>query len=342
MAGFVFATCALGLERFLKEEVSRARPALRLAFSRPGLVTWKSDAEIAPDIELGAAFARVWGMTAGRASDAGQAAALAAAMLSGIRTTATARLHVFARDPAADGADGAVAETKAALTTALGDRVAASPAAPGDVVLDIIVAPGEPIVVGAHRHRRGRGCEPGGVVAAEVPPDAPSRAYGKILEAIAWAELELRPGDVAVEIGSAPGGAALALVRRGVTVWGIDTGAMDPAVLAERGPAGACVHHLPIKVGALRWEELPPRVDWLLVDVNLAPQVAIHSVRRLMPRLRPSLRGAVLTLKMNELAFVRELPAILDRIRDLGFADVAATHLPSNRQELCAVAHTPS
>jgi hypothetical protein len=95
-----------------------------------------------------------------------------------------------------------------------------------------------------------------------------------------------------------------------------------------------------MKVGALRWEQLPPRVDWLLVDVNLAPQVALHEVGRLMPRLMPTLRGAVFTLKLNDFSFVAELPALEQRIAAFGFSEVRMRHLPSNRQEVCAVGLT--
>jgi 23S rRNA (cytidine2498-2'-O)-methyltransferase len=140
-------------------------------------------------------------------------------------------------------------------------------------------------------------------------------------------------GQVALEIGAAPGGAALALARRGLEVWGVDTAALAPQVLAHPN-----VRHVPKKAGALRWEELPPRVDWLLVDVNLAPQVALHEVARLVPPLRPKLLGAVLTLKLNDLAFVDELPALVERIRGMGLGDVRLRHLPSTRREICAVA----
>jgi hypothetical protein len=79
-------------------------------------------------------------------------------------------------------------------------------------------------------------------------------------------------------------------------------------------------------------------VDWLLVDVNLAPQVALHEVRRLLPRLLATLRGAVFTLKLNDWSFVAELPALVDRIHQMGFAEVRLRHLPSNRREVCALA----
>jgi hypothetical protein len=74
--------------------------------------------------------------------------------------------------------------------------------------------------------------------------------------------------------------------------------------------------------------------------VNLAPQVALHEIARLMPRLRPTLRGAVITLKLNDLAFVDELPAFAVRISGLGFASVRMRHLPSNRREVCAIARS--
>ncbi|HEX2692374.1 MAG TPA: hypothetical protein VHN14_37465, partial [Kofleriaceae bacterium] len=71
---------------------------------------------------------------------------------------------------------------------------------------------------------------------------------------------------------------------------------------------------------------------------NLAPQVALHEVARLMPRLVTTLRGAVFTLKLNDWAFVAELPALIDRIRRMGLPEVSVRHLPSNRREVCAVA----
>jgi 23S rRNA (cytidine2498-2'-O)-methyltransferase len=199
----------------------------------------------------------------------------------------------------------------------------------------VIVAPaaGEPAWLGVHRHDSLRSPHPGGAIPVAVPDEAPSRAYAKIEQAIAWAGLAVGPGQVALEIGAAPGGAALALARRGLEVWAVDPGALAPHVAALPS-----VHHLALKVGALRWEDLPPRIDWLLVDVNLAPQVALHEVRRLMPRLASSLRGAVFTLKLNDWSFVAELPELIDRIHQMGFADVRLRHLPSNRREVCALA----
>ena len=338
MADFVFATCLPGVEPALKLDVARTRPELRFAFSRPGLVTFKSTRAVTADDTPGSVFAHVWGRSIGAASDP----ATAAIQLASLGAT---RVHVFAREPEAgpgaraDGGrpDDPVGQDSTGSVSWLAPWQALGPGGPaavGELVADVIVggAPGESAWLGVHRHDRFRLPNPGGAIPVDVPGDAPSRAYAKIEEAIAWAGLPVEHGHAALEIGAAPGGAVLALARRGVEVWGVDTGELAPAVLALPN-----VHHIAKKVGALRWEELPARIDWLLVDVNLAPQVALHEVARLMPRLRTTLRGAVFTLKLNDWTFVAELPALVERIRQMGLPDVRMRHLPSNRREICAI-----
>lgn len=330
MADFAFATCLPGIEPALKLDVARAHAELRLSYSRPGLVTFKSTRPVSPDDPPGSVFARVWGRSVGAASDP----AAAALQLAALGAT---RVHVFLRDAGAGegGAGDARSDAPAVDLAAWQVLGPGGPARRGELVADVIVAPapGEPAWLGVHRHDRFRSPHPGGAIPVVVPPDAPSRAYAKIEEAIAWADLAIGPGQVALEIGAAPGGAALALARRGVEVWAVDPGELAPQVAALPG-----VHHIARKVGALRWEDLPARIDWLLVDVNLAPQVALHEVGRLMPRLRATLRGAVFTLKLNDWTFVAELPVLAERIRQMGLADVRMKHLPSNRREICAVA----
>jgi 23S rRNA (cytidine2498-2'-O)-methyltransferase len=323
VAQFTFATCLPGLEPALKQEVVRARPELRFAYSRPGLVTFKSDAPISDDDAPGSPLARVWGQSIGPARSPGDAG-------HQLNMRGVERIHVFARSP-----DEPVDLEVWQNATAASVGAPTGPSMTGELVADVIVSPDErePAWLGLHRADAEHARWPGGLVPADVPADAPSRAYAKIEEAIAWAELPVAAGQVALEIGCAPGGAMLALARRGLDVWGVDTGELAPVVRAE-----SRAHHLQMKVGALRWEELPPRVDWLLVDVNLAPQVALHEVARLMPPLRERLRGAVITLKLNDDAVIAELPKLVERIHALGFADVRLRHLPSNRREICAVA----
>lgn len=324
MGDFAFATCLPGLERAVKRDIARERPALRFSYSRPGLLTFKTDAPVAADDRSPSPFVRLWGRSLGAVRTPDDAVRQLAA-------AAPTRLHVFARD-----AEAAVniAAWRDAIASQLG--IPTGPAQPGELVGDVIVAPDEPGWIGVHRAARDLPPHPGAAIPIDMAVDAPSRAYAKIEEAIAWAELPIAPGQVALEIGCAPGGAMLALARRGVEVWGVDTADVAPQVLAE-----PTAHHVRQKVGALRWEDLPPRVDWLLLDVNLAPQVALHEVARLMPRLRTTLRGAVFTLKLNDWSFADTLPRLVDRIGVMGFSQVSLRHLPSNRREMTAVALTP-
>ncbi len=330
-----FACCQVGSERLLKGEVAKTQPKLRPAFARPGLVTWVSDTPTTADLDLDAVFARVWGASLGRATTAAEVVALLGPD-AGLGD-APLRLHVFPRDP--DVAGGLVeAEKIRADLLATGRFVPEPKPQLKDLVIDVVVAPAEPWLVGVHRHRAGRWEVAGGLPPIVVPPESPSRAFAKIEEAIVWAKLDVKPGQVALEVGSSPGGAALALARRGVTVWGVDPAPMGPGVLDYRGPSSSRIHHLAIKVGELRWEDLPPKIDWLLLDVHLAPQVALHSIQRFLPRVKKGLRGAVLTLKLNDQRIVDEIPALIERVRRMGFNEVRATHLPSNRSEICCVA----
>ena len=76
----------------------------------------------------------------------------------------------------------------------------------------------------------------------------------------------------------------------------------------------------------------------ILRQIRERHPVALHGVARLVPAWKRSLRGAVLTLKMNDEAMRRGLPGFVERVRGLGFAEVHAAHLPSNRTEVCVVA----
>jgi len=64
----------------------------------------------------------------------------------------------------------------------------------------------------------------------------------------------------------------------------------------------------------------------------------LHEALRFAPKLRGALRGAVITLKLNEPGFVRELPQLVARVAGFGLADARLRHLPSNRREICCVA----
>lgn len=345
LVDFVFAVCQVGAEPALKAEVAHLHPGWRFAFSRPGLVTWRTERPVDADVALGAVFARAFGASLGKAATLPEVLRFAEA-LAAAANQAPLQLHVFAGEDSNLGEESS-AELGAATEKLRAELLASAPpplfvadARPprhGELVLDVVVRQDEPLWVGFHRHSDAHSPFPGGRVPLALPGEAPSRAWLKLEEALAWSRLPLRRDQVAVEIGSAPGGASFALLQRGLKVVGVDPGKMAPQVLSASG-----FSHLQLSLGDLRREQLPAKVDWLLMDVNLAPQVALHGVRRIVSTLRPSLRGVIFTLKLNDWKLAAEVPAFRARVAGMGLEDVRATQLHANRREICVVATAPA
>lgn len=318
--------CQPGAEALLKAEVARALPALRPAFSRPGLVTFKSPSALTPEVAHALVFARELGASYGQLADD------EIALLGRENDEKPPHLFVFARELGEESAAEALRVDERLRKTA---TFASGPVKANDLVIDVIVAPGEPISVGAHTHGPLHAGTPGGYSAVALPPEAPSRAYLKIEEAIRWSGARLSRGQVALEIGSAPGGASFALLERGLVVHGVDPGEMAENVLAS---PRFVHHHAP--VGALKKTDLPRPVHWFAMDMNLAPRVALRYAERVVMPLRRSLLGGFFTLKLNTPDEASDLPKLLDRIQRFGFARVAAKQLPSHRKEIVVVGFT--
>lgn len=345
MPSFVFATCRPDATAWLRDEVARDEPALRMSWSRPGVVTYKVDDGAPPRdpaAPLAAVFARTTGMSLGIAKTMDEVVQRLAAVPG-----ESIRVHAYARDPRDEErwheSDPRPAEWRAELVAKLGPRALdEARAEEGDVVADIVLPPvelpGDPVLVGWHVQRSPRFAEPGGVARVPVPDDAPSRAYAKLEEALAWSGAPVQRGDVAVEIGSAPGGAAFALLRRGLEVVAIDPGRLDER-LVRYGDSGE-LRHLRVLAERVRSRDLPDRVDWLLLDANVAPHRALVAVEHLLATRRESVRGLLLTLKLNDEGVVRDLPELLSRIAKLAGpgrerdAGLRATHLPSAHREV--------
>ncbi|MBU4273275.1 MAG: hypothetical protein KKE86_05880 [Planctomycetes bacterium] len=68
MSDFIFVTCQIGAEGAVKGELARRWPAFRLAFSRPGFLTFKlpSIHRLAEDFDLESVFARAYGFSLGK------------------------------------------------------------------------------------------------------------------------------------------------------------------------------------------------------------------------------------------------------------------------------------
>lgn len=339
-SSFLMTVCQVGAEPALKEEIAREHPELRFSYSRPGFVTFKSSQELSPEFRLNSVFARSASLSIGKVearkfpSDTDRAAEvrrLAAELGS-------PRLQVFERDRHVPGEEplgftsGALAAKVRALLGVRQDAQDGKSAlpAPGEAVLSVVVIEEDEWWLGYHVHGPGHVPYPGGVPPITLPPEAPSRAFLKFEEAALTFGIPLRRGDTAVEIGSAPGGASYALLQRGIQVVGIDPAEMDPRVLRMPG-----FTHIRRPVASVLREELPQKIHWLLLDMNVAPRITLFQVDRLATRLSDTLCGIVLTLKLNEWSMAREIPQWIEHVQAMGMKRVRARQLAHNRQEIC-------
>lgn len=346
---FIFASCQVGAEATLKEEVAATYPQLRFAFSRPGFLTFKSEKPLSLETKKRSAidliFGRRTGISLGRVK-VDQPELLAEIRQLRDRLGATL-VQVWERDQFKPGEapkafdEGAWSREARARLLAGDVAVESRMPCPGEKILDVVVVDPTEWWLGAHRFEEGDCPHPGAKPSFALPADAPSRAYLKLREGVAWSGADLKAGDLAVEIGSAPGGAVFALLEMGLKVVGVDPGAMDARVTQHRD----FVHlQMPIsQVSAEDLEENGP-VRWLLLDMNVSPQVSFASVERVLELLeepgRGELRGLLLTIKLNQWRIAREIPLMLERLRELGFADARATQLANNRQEIFVYAPT--
>lgn len=333
---FAFATCQRGAEHALEAEVRRLWPSLRPAYRRPGLATFKVTTEARDaglgEVALAPVFGRAWGWSLGLARSAADVRAAAARVPGGVGA-----VHVFERDRWRPG-EHPPSHVPGARAAAVEAELAGTSAG-GQAILDVVVPlDDEPWIVGWHRRGPAHAPFPGGRVPLQVPDEAPSWAYRKIEEALALSGFEPRAGEVAVELGAAPGGASFSLVRRGLEVVAIDPQPMARVVAEEAARRGLRFRHIALPMGAVTLEELPAKVDWLLIDVHLAPPVALHALARYVARWKKSLRGVVMTLKLNTWELASQLPEWLERIESFGLHEVRARQLPSNRQEVCVTA----
>jgi 23S rRNA (cytidine2498-2'-O)-methyltransferase len=332
--------CLEGNEPILADEVARLRPAVEVVETRPGVLI-VCDPGLDPAVAIGDAlepvFARaeltVWGEVRSR-SPARAAAEVSVAVADALAPGGDPpALHVWAQ--AAVDRDARMREAKAierALRARLGGRVKSKiAAAVGEEVIDVVDAHAGAYLFGAHRRTARMSAFPGGIRRLAARAEAPSRAHLKLEEGLEWAELPLRAGDVAVDVGSAPGGWSWVLLERGLRVHGVDPTPVVPSLLDN---SRFTLHQGPIRT--FRPERIGP-VQWLFCDMNGPPLAALGQLDRLVPRFR-GLRAVFHTVKLSDERPLAVLDEVRGRFRALGFADVRVRHLYHNRAELTLVA----
>jgi len=185
-------------------------------------------------------FARAYGFSLGKIE--GSQPTSLCVRLGNLQRPDIQRIHVWEKDRFAPGHHGyepgitaAAVETHElllkqcpsarSLARYAGDPC--RPARPGELILDCILLSPNQWWIGYHRARSIPSCHPGGMMALEMPPEAVSRAWLKMEEALRWSQLPI-PGGTYCRDRQCAGRASQALLARGLIVTGIDPAEMAP------------------------------------------------------------------------------------------------------------------
>lgn len=340
---FLFTACQVGAEKVLKEEFLRDYPQFKFSFSRPGFVTFKCTQGPVPlDYALNSVFARVYGTSFGmmKAHEAHRVLELIRSLKEEYSSDLKFKVHFWERDQHLPGEEplgferGRLihvmeAQVRGLLQGESAVDLRSTPPRQGECVVQVIALDEGSFALGAYFHSPHHSLHPGGRSPIQMPKEAPSRAYLKLEEVISWYGIPIRRGDIAVEAGSAPGGASFALLKRGVSVVGIDPGVMDPRVLDHPQ-----FEHIQMQVNRVLREGLPESVQWLLLDMNVDPSISLFAIDRLASRMKESLLGVILTVKMNDWKFAREIPHMIEHVQAMGMVRVKAAQLAYHRREI--------
>lgn len=314
---------------------------MRLAFSRPGLATFKTSDQ-QPTQLSDSWLARVAGEGLGNVR--GKSAEELVPQILALSPNDFQAIHIFERDRALPGTRGfepgpselteAIGKVFADAIRTAGIRVPLinSTCPIGSKILDVILVEPDQWLIGTHTATEIQHCWPGGVYPVAAPAEMVSRAYLKIAEAVAWSQLPIRPGDRVVEIGSAPGGSCQRLLDIGLEVTGVDPAEMDELIL--RHPR---FEHWRSKAAGMK-RKMYSKFKWLTADANVAPNYTLAVVEDIVNYPTSRFQGLLLTIKLSSYELSDQVDAAAEQIRGWGFSQVKIRQLASNRRECCIAA----
>lgn len=362
---FAFVTCQQGAEAPLKDELTPQ--GWKLAFSRPGLVSFKyaPSAPAAPapsadpEIQLPrGVFARQASWSLGRvtAGDTNELALRLIELLECLKVEQPASawlpqfpldyLHVWSRDRLPVGERSYQPQLEP-LTNAVAEEILprliaaelVSSSSPNVVVeqgkraLDIVLTDPNQWMVGWHEATSSLPTRwPGAFPPLDWNHEVVSRAYFKAAEALLWSGLPIRPGDTVVEIGSAPGGAAQHLLELGLKVIGVDPAEMDPEIAEHPN-----FHHLKARGGDVKRSEYRD-ARWLLVDSNVRPDKTLVTVENIVLHRQVDIRGMLLTMKLGRYDQADRIYGWCRTLRKWGYTQLRVRQLATGRCEVCIAA----
>ncbi len=324
-ADFGFALANPGSERALKQEMENVGCGWRPGYQRRGFVTFKADAPFdlaALDVEI--AMARRLCLSFGK---------------SATREEARDRLRMAE----------IVHHVRYELSQMRGivpDGELPIPRV-GQLIGTIVELGAGEFWSGLHRHAPFLSPDPGGDGGLEMPARSPSRAWLKLEEAIRFFRLDFNPRDLVVEIGCAPGGVALDLLDRGVPVIGVDPAKMADVVMdyaipsRDAAPAGRpWFLHCRKPAALCGRRDLGAGVTWFMSDMNQAPRVVLAECARFC-KMAPTIRGALMTLKLTDLGQIADKPEWFAALRGMGFGEIRLQQFSVHRNELALLALRP-
>ncbi|HMP78007.1 MAG TPA: hypothetical protein PKD54_01020 [Pirellulaceae bacterium] len=202
----------------------------------------------------------------------------------------------------------------------------------GAIVLDVALVTPQEWWIGWHRPVVAVQQWPGGVPPQVVRCDVVSRAYYKMAETLLWGKIPVRNGDLCIELGSAPGGAAQRLLEEGARVLAIDPAELEPELVKSPG-----LTHLRMRSREVPHSQLRG-ARWLFADLNVAPSYTLAAVEDLVGSRQAKFVGIGLTLKLTDWKFAAQIDAYRERVKSWGFGVVKTRQLAFNRREFCLVA----
>lgn len=337
---FAMLCCAHGAEVCVKDAISQQ--GWRLAFSRPGFVTAKHDdlAELPTGTFIRTASHSIGHLKSGDGQQQidGLAELLSGKFPSGVTFD---HVHVWPRDrlpigkfgfePGIDEVSKLVAEQVHAVLrdqwvrSDVPNRIAES----GQRVLDVVLVDPADWFIGWHESSTWSTRWPGAVQPINPQHEPVSRAYYKAAESLAWSGFDLAPKDIAIEVGSAPGGACGRMLELGLRVKGIDPAEMDPRILGHSN-----FKHLRARAGDLPRSEYKG-ARWLLADSNVKPEKTLTTIENIVRHRDCTIRGMLITLKLGNYSAATDIPKWIKRIEGWNPIDVRVRQLATNRCEVC-------
>jgi 23S rRNA (cytidine2498-2'-O)-methyltransferase len=155
--------------------------------------------------------------------------------------------------------------------------------------------------------------------------DAPSSAFRKLEEALAWMDARIEAGACVVDLGAAPGGWSHIALKCGASVVAVDRADLDPRIAANP----RLVHE---RRTAFSFEPAKPPVDWLLCDVIAVPEKSVALLGRWVER--GWCRRFVVHLKFKGQSDYARVGEAVRIARGAGFATVRGKHLLHDKNEV--------